>query len=225
MKEAVAVIGLGSFGRALVDELAKSKKSIIAFDSREEKVGAVKDLVSKAVIADARDRDPLVEAGIEECSIAAVSLGDSLEASALVVLHLKELGIKHVVVKATSADHARLLERIGADEVIWPERESARLLGRRIKQRGLIDVIELGDGIEMTEVKAPASFVGKTLMDLNLRQTQGVQVVFVRTATSGRQAFAVPEPNRPFEKGDILFMVGPSRTLERVLKEFGGSSA
>ena len=165
----VAVIGLGRFGMNLARQLAANRVEVIAIDRNGRLVDEVKDHVALAVCLDSTTEAALKSQDVPSCDVCVVAIGENFEASLLTATALKKLGCKYVIVRAQSANHAEIFRRLGADEVIQPETEAGRQLARRLANPMLEDVIELGDGFTLIEVRAPASFHGKSLEQLALR--------------------------------------------------------
>lgn len=210
-----AVIGLGRFGSHVVRSLHESGQKVLAIDSDASAVQRIKDYSTQAVVLDARDKQRLRALGIRDYDVVVVSLGESIEASALVALHLKEIGVKRVVAKAGSEDHARLLELIGVDEVIMPERQAAERLANRLRDAGILDYIPLGQGYSIHELAAPESFIDKSLEELKLRNRFQIQVLAVRDSRSGDLEV---NPGAQFRilAQHILVVLGRNEDLERL---------
>jgi trk system potassium uptake protein TrkA len=211
----VAVIGLGRFGFHAASLLHEAGHEVLAVDVDPVQVQRIRDHSTQAVVLDARDTEPLKALGIPDFDAVILSLGGRVDASALVTLHLRDLGVRRLVVKAASADHARLLKMIGATEVVFPEREAAERLTRRLSDLNLIDFIPLGEDHSMREVTAPRSFLGKSLVDLRLRNRFGVQVVAIRGALE-RAVTVNPPPDTVIQEGDALFVLGRDEQLDRM---------
>jgi len=211
----VAVIGLGRFGFHAATLLHEAGHEVLAVDVDPAQVQKVRDHSTQAVVLDARETEPLKALGIPDFDAVILSLGTRVDASALATLHLRDLGVRRLIVKAASADHARLLTMIGASEVVFPERDAAERLSRRLSDLNLIDLIPLGEGHSLREITAPGSFVGKTLVDLRLRNRFGVQVVAIRGNSEGA-VVVNPPPETIIQDGDTLFVLGRDEQLDRM---------
>jgi trk system potassium uptake protein TrkA len=174
------VIGLGNFGYYLAKSLFEEGKEVIGVDRNKERVQRLQEFCSYAVVADATDKSILESVGIEKDDAAIVSLGDNISASVLVTLYLKDLHIENIYVKIISEDHGRALERIGATEVIFPERDLARKLAKSLSSPNLIDYLPLTDEYDIVEIAPPKEFIGKTLAELGLRSKYGINILAVR---------------------------------------------
>jgi trk system potassium uptake protein TrkA len=211
----VAVIGLGRFGFHVAGMLHEARHEVLAVDVDPAQVQTIRDHSTQAVVLDAREIEPLRSLGIAEFDAVVLSLGQSIDASAIVTLHLKDLGVERIIVKAVSDDHARLLEMIGVREVVFPERDAAERLVRRLSDVNLIDFIPLGEDHSLREVTTPPSFVDRSLVTLRLRNRFGVQVVAIRRL--GESTVTVnPAPDTVLREGDALLVLGRDEDLDRI---------
>ncbi len=213
------IIGLSSFGHYLALELAKAGHDVVVVDNDEEKVEAVKDYVAKAVIADASDRKTLQGLGLKRCDAVVVSLGTSIAVSILVTLYLKEIGIKHIMVKAINPDQGKIVELIGANEVVYPERDMALRVANKLRFPNVIEQMTIGDRMQFVEIVVPDRFVGKTLKQLDLRKQYQVQVVLLRAAGTEKTTL-LPTGDRALQKGEILIILGETNAIERFQQEW-----
>ncbi len=211
----LAVIGLGQFGSALARELKTLKHHVTAMDSDPKAVSRVQDVVDQAVVADATDRNLLEELGVGLVDAAVISLGDNLGASILITLHLKEMGVNHIVAKAISPEHEKILKRIGAGEVVFPERDAAERLSRSLTDPNLLDYLPIGDEFSVAELAPADPLVGKTLAELDLRKHYGVNVIAVRELVPERTHLVV-EPEYVVKDSDVLVVAGRQEDLERL---------
>jgi trk system potassium uptake protein TrkA len=215
MKQFV-VIGLGNFGHAVATRLAQIGHEVIAIDSNEARVAAIKDDVTQAITADARNKDclkDLIPGGVDAVI---VGVGDSIESSLLSVLYCKELGVKRIIAKAASDDHGRILESIGTSEVIYPERNAALRLAEKLNApTSVIDYIELSPEYSIIDVAVPDDFVGKTLKQLQLPRKQGILVIAVRSVMkNGIQL--LPPAEYKFEPDSIMTVIGRYEDLNKL---------
>ncbi|MCB2225771.1 MAG: TrkA family potassium uptake protein [Desulfarculaceae bacterium] len=211
----LAVIGLGQFGSALARELKTLKHHVTAIDSDPKAVGRVQDVVDQAVVADATDRNLLEELGLALVDAAVISLGDNLGASILITLHFKEMGIGRIVAKAISPEHEKILKRIGAGEVVFPERDAAERLSRSLTDPNLLDYLPIDDEFSVAELAPPDALVGKSLAELDLRKNYGVNVIAVRELVPERMNLVVA-PDYVIKDSDILVVAGRQTDLERL---------
>ena len=215
MKQFV-VIGLGNFGFTVASRLAQIGHQVLAADSNAVRVEHIKDQVTQAVIIDAKDKNALAEVVTGSIDAAVVGLGDSVEASLLCVLYLKELGVKRIIAKASSDDHGRILESIGTSEVIYPERDSALRLAEKLNApTSVIDYIELSPDYSIIDVATPDDFVGKTLKQLALPKRQGILVIAVRTVMKN-EIQLLPPADYKFEPDSIITVIGKYEDLNKL---------
>ena len=204
----------------LVRQLAANRVEVIAIDRNGRLVDEVKDHVVLAVCLDSTTEAALKSQDVPSCDVCVVAIGENFEASLLTATVLKKLGCKYVIVRAQSTNHAEIFRRLGADEVIQPETEAGRQLARRLANPMLEDVIELGDGFTLIEVRAPASFHGKTLEQLALRAKYHVNLVAIkrpRQAAEGeserRVTTYVPQPGYVIHPDDVLLVLGTDAAI------------
>ena len=225
-----AVIGLGEFGRAAAEGLAKNGMEVIAVDKRMEEVDEVKDHVALAVCLDASHEDAMESHGIGEVDVLIAAIGSNFEAQVLVVVHAKTFGIKKIIARATTPDHHRVLKAVGADLVFNPEQEAARWMVQRLLIRDISNYFELAEGFSIIEVNAPSGVVGKTLEELNLRRKFRLNLVAVkRMKTSGGEKIIerfnpVPLPEDVIEADDILALAGSVIDLANFMAAYGSDS-
>ena len=205
-----AVIGLGRFGMTLARELVRYGAEVIAIDNDEANVAEVRDLVSVAVVADGSDEKTLSELGVATVDVAVVSMGDNFESMQLCVLTLKrKLGVKRVVAKATLPLRREILRRIGADEVVSPEREAAMRLAHHLVLPRILEQVALGPGKALVQVVAPPSMVGLDLKTIDARSRFGINIVAIkrRVGPDGKPCPLVPGedaiPSPSFGEGAI----------------------
>jgi len=205
------VVGLGKFGLSLAKSLMHHGQTVVGVDSDPEKVKVASEVLTQAYQAEAVDKVALKQLGLAELPSVIVSTGQSMEASILITLFLKELGCRKVTVKAMSRDHEKVLRKVGADEVIFPERYAAEQLAAKLAVPGLIDYLPLGTNVILKELTVDR-WSGKTLRELNLTNSFGIQVVAVRGAEEQQFVF-VPKADQPLQKGDVLAVIGRGENL------------
>lgn len=218
------VIGLGNFGSTLAKGLTTRGCQVLAIDINKEKVQEIKDEVSEAVVMDVRDREAVQSLPIQDDDISLISLGDEMEISILATLYLKEMGLKKIMVKAVSSDHAKILKLIGASDVIFPEQEMAMRLADQLAHPSIFDLVPLAEGFSMAELKPLESFIGKTLGQLEIRKNFGLEIVLIKTiavAKDGREVEkikTIPAASSIIERGDILVVIGEDKYIDRYKK-------
>lgn len=212
-----AVVGLGHFGAHAARTLYGARKDVIAIDADEEKVQNMADHASQAVVADATDRAVLQSIGVDVVDAAIISLGERMDVITLAALHVIELGVPFVAVKALSEDHGRILTALGVHEVIHPENEMAIRLANRLSRMDVVDFLPLLPGYSIIEVKAPEEFVGRTLRELALRNTLNVQLVAIQHGKGeGKRVNIVPHAEDKIHGDDLLILLGENRDLDRI---------
>lgn len=223
-KRTFAVIGLGRFGAAMATTLSQLGHEVIGIDGSDDRVAALADQVSQTVKLDATDERALRAAGIQDVDVAVVSIGENIEASLLVVTLVKELGIEHIVAKAVSPLHGRILEKLGVTRVVFPEREMAMRIAHSLVIPNVLDYIELSGEYSIVDVPAPPDFFGRTLKDIGLRSRFGLTTIAIKRATrttDGPVTNIAPGPDDVVREGDVLSLLGSNERLgqlDRMLK-------
>ncbi len=212
-----AVIGLGSFGMPLALELSRLGQRVTAIDANPERARDAQAQVHQALVADATDRDNLRAMGVEQVDAAVVSLGGHAEAAVRVVLHLTRLGVREIVAKCLDEEHGEILSRVGATRVVFPERDMATRVARRLHSRSVLDYLSLASGFSVVELAPTTKQIGKRLAELSLGQEQGVQVLAVKELVPERVVSA-PAAEFVVKDSDILVVMGPEDAV-RAMQE------
>lgn len=210
-----AVIGLGRFGRAVASTLHSQGHDVLCIDSDEEKVAQILSdrIATHASQIDATQPVALREAGVFEQDTVIVAIGNYVEESVITTLNVKEGGVPHVVAKASSEIHVKLLQKVGADHVVFPEYEMGRELARRLTQPGILDRFELDAQNSLVEVLVPETFDGYTIAELQLRGTYGLNVL----AICHNGCFEVnPSPETRLVRGTTMVVVGANQSIARL---------
>ncbi|MDR1611310.1 MAG: TrkA family potassium uptake protein [Planctomycetota bacterium] len=210
----ICVIGLGQFGRHLATELAKDC-DVLAIDQDQSVVNSIGELVQRAYCLDSRDFQSLSTVVGSEFDHAVVSMSESLEASILTVLHLKRLKPGNISAKARNRDHAEILRAIGADAIVFPERETASRLAAHLVNRNLLDFIPLSENYMVMQIAPPDWTFGKTLIELDLRKRFDIFVVAVKEHVPERTVF-LPPPDFMIKDSDALLVIGRKESLEKL---------
>lgn len=208
------VIGLGNFGHYLARALYERGQDVLALDHRREAVEAIAPHCSRSELADAADKDSLEAAGAGEADAAVLGIGTRIDASILAALHLKELGVREILAKAVSADHARILRRVGATEVIEPEREMALRVAQRIAEPDVLERFPFLEGYALVEMRAPRSLWGKKLSESHLRREHGLSVVLVKHGEGGREVAVQARADTEIREGDALVVLARHEDVE-----------
>ncbi len=212
MKKQFAVIGLGNFGFYLASGLFQKGHEVLGIDINPRKVQEIRDQVSRAVIADATDLQALRELELETMDAVVVSIGSVLNSSILATLNVKDMGVKRVVAKAVSNAHGRILQKIGADEIYFPEKDIALTAAQRLDNPNVLDYLPFMEGYSIVELAPPKEFVGKTLIELDLINNQGIQVVAVKELVPERVVM-IPTGRYLVKDSDVLVLLGPDKAL------------
>ena len=207
------VIGLGRFGTALAVELSKLGNEVLAVDARPERVQAVADYVTRSGTGDARDPEVLRALGARNFDCAVVALAEDVGESALITMNLKDQGVPRVVSKANSAVHRKVLEKIGADLVVFPEQEMALRLAHNLANGDILNFIDLSDEYSMVERRVPATWVGKTILELDIRAKHHITIIAVRR--SGVMNIA-PSRDFTFQEGDSMVVLGENYDIRKL---------
>ncbi|HBG16559.1 MAG TPA: hypothetical protein DDW93_07235 [Firmicutes bacterium] len=214
MKKQIVVLGLGRFGYSVAINLAKLGQEVLAVDTDELRVKQVAAEVTHAVQADATDLDALQALGIRNFDIGIVAIGADVQANILATLLLKELGIPYVVAKAVNELQGRVLEKIGANRVVFPEREMGKRIAHSLISTNFMDYIELAKDYRIEELTTPDGFHGKTLRQLNLRNRWGITVIVLKRAEVG-EILLSPGAETPILPGDTMVVLGKNEDLNR----------
>ncbi len=201
----------------MAQTLAEQGCQVLCIDSDSEKLAAVKGFATQAVQADATHEDSLRAVGIREIDVAIVSLGQNMEAAIMVTLVLKELGVKEIIAKAVTPLHGRILQRIGADRLVFPERDMGRRVAEGLVSPNILDHLEVSKGCSIVELVCPGEFVGKSIRDLGVRSKYGVTIVAIhKKGKGGEETIMNPGPNEVIDRGDILVLIGRERDIHRL---------
>ncbi len=184
-------------------------------DTDERRVQRMAPLVTQAMQLDSTDRDALAQIGVGDFDVAVVSIGADIEASILTAANLAELGCRDIVAKAMTLPHARILEKVGAHRVIFPEHEMGVRLGNSLAGTNLIDYMELDPRYAVAEIRCPAEIAGRTLAEANVRGRYGVIVLCVK---SGDDVLVIPDPDQRIEKSDVIVVAGPTKDIDRLAR-------
>lgn len=212
------VIGLGKFGMTLAETLVENGKQVMVVDINADRVNAIADLVTHAVIGDPTNETVLKAAGIADYECAIVCIAGNINDNLLLTMMLKELGIKKVVSRATNEGHARVLERMGADMIVFPEQDMGEKLANLLSRNNVTEFVEFR-GYLIVEVKVPSSWSGKNLIQLDIRRRFGVNVLAI-TDSSGNVSVS-PLPTRPFEEGDRMSVIGTEKDIQKLTRQLG----
>lgn len=208
------VIGLGKFGQAVAETLASGGKQVMIIDIDSDKVTAMADIVTNAVIGDPTNETVLRAAGVSDYECAIVCLNNNINASILLTIMLKEMGVKKVVTRAMNDGHRKVLEHIGADLIVFPEQDTGEKLGYMLTKNNITDYVDFSD-YRIVEMTIPEGWIGKSLMELDLRRRQNVNVIAVIWADGNVEVS--PAPDRPFTQGDRVSVIGSDDDIDKLI--------
>jgi len=211
----VVVIGLGIFGFNIAKDLFENGFEVVAIDKDKEVVQKIRDYSTKAILADGTDKEVMESIGIQEDDVVIVSFGEDLAAATLITLHLKEMKIKHIIVKAPDEDHKHVLEKVGATEVVIPEKEMADKIAKSLISPNVLDYIPLSDDYTICELVPPTSFMGKTIGEIHLRSKYHIEVIAVREVLPERLQM-VPRADFIIKDSDILVVIGKEKDIQKI---------
>jgi trk system potassium uptake protein TrkA len=215
MQQRVVVIGLGIFGFNIVRELYENGFEVIAIDKNKEAIQRVRDCSTKAILADGMDKEIMEAVGIQEDDITIVSFGEDLAAATLITLHLRQMKVKTIIVKAPNEEHKLILEKVGATDVMIPEKEIAHKVAKSLISPNVIDFLPLSDDYMIVEMAPPNSFLGKTLAELQLRSRYHIDVIAIKDIVSDKFQM-VPSANFVIKDGEILVLVGKEKDIQQI---------
>jgi trk system potassium uptake protein TrkA len=209
------VIGLGNFGFHVAKTLFEDGNEVLAIDRNRERIAHIQDFVSEAVILDAIHKESLLGLGITEAEAVVVSMGDDISNSILTTLYLKELGAKKIVAKCQDEDHARILEKLGANEIIFPEKAMGQKVAKGLSRGNILDFIPLSEDYTIIEVAPPKEFVGKSLKELKLKTLYQIYIIAVNQLIP--PAFILSPPGEFVVKdSDGLILLGREKDIGRI---------
>src|SRR5512136_2693620 len=211
----VVVIGLGIFGFNIVKDLYENGFEVVAIDKNKDVIQKIRDFSTKAILADGTDKEVIESIGIQEDDVVIVSFGEDLAASTLITLHLKELKVKQIIVKAPNEDHKHVLEKVGATEVIIPEKEMADKVAKSLISPNVLDYLPLSKDYTICEIAPPGSFMGKTIGELHLRSRYHIEVIAVREMLPDRLTM-VPRAEFVIKDSDVLVVIGKEKDVQKI---------
>ena len=216
MKKQYVIIGCGRFGTSVANKLTEFGSEVMVIDKNEDIIQQLSDTVTYAVQADPTDENTLKSLGIRNFDVAIVAIGEDIQASILVTLMIKELGVKHIIAKAQNDLHAKVLYRIGADRVVFPEREMGIRVAKNLISENVLDFIELAPEYSIVEVIALEEWIGKSLKELNIRARHGINVMAIK---NGLNININVDADEVIKKGDILVVIGHNDDINKLNNE------
>lgn len=221
MKQSFAIIGLGRFGGSICRTLIESGQEVLAIDSSEDRVNEYMNIATHTVVANAQDEMTLRSLGIRNFDHVIVAIGEDIQASILVTLMVKEMGVPNILAKAQNEYHARVLEKIGADRVVHPERDMGQRIAHNLVSKNILDYLELSDEFSLAEINVTnRKFYGKTLDELDFRQRFGLNVMAIRR---GKQdPIVAPAADEVVQKDDHLVVIGRDEDVNYLDEKMNG---
>ena len=210
-----AVIGLGSFGSNVARTLYDKGHEVLAIDRDRERIAAADDIATNAVMTDAAVKENLEALGLQDMDVVVVSMGHEMEASILATLYLRELGVRRILAKALSEDHAKVLDAVGATEVVYPEKDMAVRTALRLSSPNILEYLPLANGVTIQEIAPSARIIGKTLKELDLTNRLGIQVIAVKEIIPDN-VVVIPRADFVIKDSDILVVIGEESKIGRI---------
>ena len=205
------VLGLGRFGISVARTLCELGQEVLAVDTNEDLVEAIAPHVTQAMQMDATDEEALSSLDVQSFDAAIVSIGQNTRDSILVSVLLKELGIPYLIAKANDELHAKVLRKIGADRVVFPERDMGSRLARSLLTPHVLELMELSGDYQIIEIRVPSKWVGNSILELNVRRRYGLNILAVHR---GEHFMVSPAPDMPFEREDTVLVMGRKEDVE-----------
>nr|MBQ4320020.1 TrkA family potassium uptake protein [Clostridia bacterium] len=210
------IIGLDTFGQTLALTLTQNSHQVMVIDEDSEAINVLADIVTNAVVGDATSEAVLVAAGVKDYECVIVST-DSMNDSILLTLSLKDLGIKKVVVRAVSNQHKRVLEKVGADMVVFPEQDMGEKLAYMLEKNNVMEYIEFSSEYSIVEIKVPSVWIGKSIIDVHVRKRYGVNIIAISRGTRDTMDIS-PQADRIFQSGDLVTLLGANDNIDKITK-------
>lgn len=216
MEKSFAVLGLGKFGRSVAIELANTGADVLAVDIDKERVHSVADIVTCSVAVDVRDTEAMDTLGLSNMDAVVVAITEKLDISIIATIYAKEAGVGKVVCKAKDETHKKILEKIGADQIIMPEHETGVRLARRLSNSFVINFMEISEKLKMLEIDVKPNWIGKSLRELNLRKKENINVIAVREDISSEYEVN-PSPDIKLTDKMTMLITCEAKDLNNIL--------
>ena len=218
----IGIIGAGRFGSSLAESLAEHGAEVLLIDQNREVIQELSEFVTRAVEGDVTNQRTLEDAGFQECDVVVVAIGNNLEGSIMATVNCKELGVPTVVSKANSDLHGKILKRVGADMVVYPNRDRAQRLAKTLLFKGTIDLLEISDGFNIAEIDVPEKLRNKSLAKAEVRKNYGVTVLCVRRLAEDPtkpRVLIIPTPDEIIQPEDKLLVFGGDKQIDNIAKD------
>jgi trk system potassium uptake protein TrkA len=210
-----AVIGLGKFGFTVAKTLFEEGHEVVAIDENRNRVQEIDPYCTEAIVMDASDKDKLKALGLDEMNGVVVSAGEKISNSILICLHLHEIGVKKILVKAIDDDHEKILRKVGATEIIRPEMAMAIRVAQGLSKPNILDFIPLAEDYSLLQVDPPRAFIGKSLAELNLRAKYNIHIIAIKEYVP-ENFVLVPPAGFVIKDSDVLIMLGKAQDIHRI---------
>lgn len=215
MKKQFLVIGLGRFGVSVASTLTEAGHSVVGIDQSEDRIQRVSEEIADVIKCDATDADILESMGISDYEAVIVCIGEKyIQNSILVTLLLKEKGAKKIIAKAGTRTQGRVLSKVGADHIVYPEKDMGERVARSLTSSNIIDFLRVSSDVSIIEIPTPEMLVGKNLIELNLRNKYGVTIISIKDKDN--KIISPPDVNYKFKKDDILTLIGEDKLLKKL---------
>lgn len=211
-KKSYAVFGLGRYGLAVAKELIENGMEVIAVDNRQDVVNEASAYIPVCKCADITDSEVIEQLGISEIDVVIICMASNLEVSVMAITLCKEVGVKYVIAKCANEMHQKILLRVGADKVVFPEKESGVRLAKNLLSSGFIDMLSLSNEVSIVEISVKDEWVGKNLIELNLRKKYGINVIAIK---KGEDVIVNINPEEFLDKNAILVVIGNTVKLSK----------
>ena len=211
----IAVIGLGRFGLHITKALYEEGNEVLAIDRDKARIQVINEYSSRAIVLDATNKEGLTSLGLELMDSVIISIGTQISASILICLYLNELGVKKILAKALDEDHAKILQKVGATDIIHPEKDMALRIARGLSRPNFLDFIPLSEEYDLIQAESPGEFIGKSLKELNLGAKFNVHVIAIKESLSPN-FILVPPAHFKIKEGTILIMLGRTEDIKKI---------
>lgn len=215
MKKQFLVIGLGRFGASVAVTLTEAGHSVVGIDQSEDRIQRISEVIADVIKCDATDADILESMGISDYEAVIVCIGEKyIQNSILVTLLLKEKGAKKIIAKAGTKTQGRVLSKVGADIIVYPEKDMGERVARNLVSSHIIDFLRVSPDVSIIEIPVPEMLVGKNLIELNLRHRYGVTIISIKN--SKNKIMSPPDINYKFQKDDVMTLIGEDKLLKKL---------
>jgi trk system potassium uptake protein len=211
------VIGLGTLGYYVAKGLYEEGNEVIAIDMNKDKVQAIVSFSSDAIVMDATDKEKLKAVGLEEMDAVIISTGNKISISILICYYLREIGVKRILCKAEDDDHGEILKLVGSNEIIRPDKDMALRIIRSLTKPNVLNFIPLEKGYDIIQAYPPEAFVGKSLIELDLRKKHGVHIIAIKEKGSEKMQL-VPPADYTIKENDTMVILGKDEDIEKMKK-------